>query len=157
MSIETNDVIVRYIRIRPGPGGSPDGINVRTNTAYNVIIDHSSISWAVDENVSNFSDLHDVTYQWSIISEALHCSTHPKGCHGMGMLIGSDGSKNFSVHHNLFAHTVERNPRVKTSGTVDIVNNLIYNPFFEGSWGPSHVTSDYAVVPINYVGNYYKV
>jgi len=155
LGIEAHDVIVRYLRVRPGAGGQ-DGIGVFYNKAYNVIIDHTSISWAVDENVSTWYDPHDVTIQWSIISEGLNCSTHPDGCHSMGMLLGSDGSRNISVHHNLFAHNAGRNPRVKTSGTVDVVNNLIYNPRFEGGWGPSHVSSDYANVPINYVGNYYK-
>jgi len=155
--IQAHDVIVRYLRMRPGAAGQ-DGIEILYNTAYNVIIDHCSISWAVDENVSTWYDPHDVTIQWSIISEGLDCSTHPQGCHSMGMIFGSKGSRNISVHHNLFAHNAERNPRVKTSGTVDVVNNLIYNPRFgrAGDWGPSHITNDYAKVPINYVGNYYK-
>jgi len=146
-----HDVIIRYIRVRPGPGGQPDGIAIYGGR--NVIIDHSSASWAVDETINVWYDAQNVTIQWSIISEGLYCSTHPKGCHSMGMLLGSGGSGNISVHHNLFAHNDERSPRIKTSGTVDVVNNVIYNPGQSGSWGPSHISGG---TPVNYVANYYK-
>jgi hypothetical protein len=68
------------------------------------------------------------------------------------MLLGSDGSRNISVHHNLFAHNVERNPLIKTSGLVDVVNNVMYNP----KWSASHVTDDYSRAFANFVGNYFK-
>lgn len=149
-----HDVVIRYIRIRPGTfGGQPDGIGIYGN---NVIVDHSSVSWAVDENMSTWYNAQNITIQWSIISEGLYCSTHPKGCHSMGLLLGASGSGNISVHHNLFAHNDERNPRIKTSGTVDVVNNIIYNPGISGSWGPSHISGDYSQTPINYVANFYK-
>jgi hypothetical protein len=149
-----HDVVIRYIRVRPGTvGGQPDGIGI---DGKNVIIDHSSVSWAVDENMSTWYDAQNITIQWSIISEGLHCSTHPKGCHSKGLLMGSSGSGNISVHHNLLVHNDERNPRIKTSGTVDVVNNVIYNPAFSGGWGPSHITGDYSRTPINYVSNFYK-
>ena len=51
---------------------------------------------------------------------------HEKGCHGMGLLLGSQGSNNISVHHNLFAHNVQRNPLIQTSGTVDFINNVSF-------------------------------
>src|SRR5262245_34966925 len=157
MKIASHDVVLRYLRIRPGPGGDADGISIEEGGAYNVIIDHCSISWAVDENVSTYRDAHHTTLQWSIVSEGLDCSTHSEGCHSAGMLIGSQGGHSHSVHHNLFAHNVERNPRVSLDGIVDVVNNLIYNPSFSGGWGPSHVKSaSGAAIPINYVGNYYK-
>jgi pectate lyase len=154
--VRTHDVIIRYIRSRPGPTlekvSDSDAIAIVGNDAYNVIIDHCSFSWGVDEVACTWYDTHDITIQWSIIAEGLHCSTHEKGCHSMGMLIGSDGSGNISIHHNLFAHNRERNPFVKTNGLVDVVNNVIYNP-----WGtPSVVTDEYGKVPINYVSNSFK-
>ena len=154
--ILTHDVVVRYIRSRPGPTSIPvnngDALEILTKDAYNVIIDHCSLSWAVDEDVSTWYDAHDVTIAWSIIAEGLQCSTHVKGCHSMGMLIGSDGSGNISIHNNLLAQNHERNPMIKTSGRVDVVNNTIYN-----SWGTaSVVTDEYGKVQVNYVGNYVK-
>ena len=164
LAIQTHDVIIRYLRVRSGKStevsSNRDALVIAhiSTAVYNVIIDHCSISWATDENISTWYDSHDITIQWCIISEALRDSTHTKGPHSMGMLLGSAGSRNISVHHNLFAHNNARNPRIKTSGMVDIVNNVIYNPHFEnyGDWGPSHTTDDYAIVQVNYIANYYK-
>lgn len=153
MEIETHHVIIRNMRLRAGPGDAPS-TSLRNlhigNRGNNIIIDHCSFSWGVDENADTWNEAHDITYQWCIISEGLHCSNHAERCHSSGLLLGSEGSENISVHHNLFAHNVTRNPRIKTSGLVDVVNNVIYN----GSNSAS--TDDYAIVPVNYIGNYVK-
>ncbi len=153
--VRTHDVVIRYIRSRPGAAGS-DGSNLDAleilGGAYNVIVDHCSFSWAVDETVSTWYDAHDITIQWCVIAEGLNCSIHGEGCHSTGLLLGSSGSGNISVHHNLFAHNHNRNPMVKTTGVVDIVNNVIYN-----SWGTPIVISDeYGRVRVNVVGNYFR-
>ena len=158
LKIKTHDVVIRYIRSRPGPSTELDDtldaitIGNREGGPYNVIVDHSSFSWATDEVVNSWYDAHDITIQWSIVSEGLHCSTHEKGCHSKGMLLGSDGSRNISIHHNLFAHNVERNPLIKTSGLVDVVNNVMYNPKPSASVS----TDDYTKALVNYVSNYFK-
>jgi pectate lyase len=154
--VRTHDVVIRYMRSRPGPTSErvsdSDAIAIVGNSAYNVIIDHCSFSWAVDEVATTWYDAHNITIQWSIIAEGLHCSTHAEGCHSTGLLIGSDGSGNISIHHNLFAHNHERNPMVKTDVVVDIVNNVVYN-----SWGtPAVIVDEYGKVPVNIVGNYFK-
>ena len=138
--IETHDVILRGLRIRIGDdisGPNPEnrdgiGIENKNNPPYNIIIDHCSISWAVDENVSVWYATHDITFQWCIISEALNKSIHPKGSHSMGMLFGApEGSvnrpKNISIHHNLFAHNQDRNPKIAGANFCEIINNVIYN------------------------------
>lgn len=71
-------------------------------------------------------DSHDVTIQWSIIAEALFNSFHPNGKHSMGLLIRNN-VKNLSIHHNLFAHNNERNPRVGGDVSLYFANNIIYN------------------------------
>ena len=156
MMIKTHDVIVRYIRSRPGAStrkqSDLDAIQALGKDAHNVIIDHCSFSWATDEVVNTWYDPHDITIQWSIISEGLNCSTHKEGCHSKGMLLGSDGSYNISVHHNLFAHNVERNPTINTSGLVDVVNNVVYNP----EWSGSHIRNEFSRALANFVGNYFK-
>jgi len=151
LSILTHDVIVRYLRVRPGAGGEPDGVRFSTGAA-DAIVDHCSVSWAVDENVSSWRNPHDLTVQWCIVAEGLRNSTHHKGAHSMGFLFGSEGCRNLSIHHNLLAHNNARNPRIKTSGVVDFVNNVVYN--YGGSVGV--FTDDYALVTVNYVGNYVK-
>lgn len=151
--IKTHDVILRYIRSRPGapdqPSENGDAIEIHGG-AYNVIVDHCSFSWAIDEVASIWYDAHDITIQWSIISEGLYCSRHVKGCHSMGLLVGSEGANNISIHHNLFAHNHQRNPLIQTSGLVEIVNNVIYN-----SWGSPVLFSDeFGKVWANVIGNY---
>ena len=157
LRIFTHDVIIRYIRSRPGPStrksSNVDAMGILGNGAYNVIIDHCSASWATDETMSTWYDLHDITIQWCIISEGLYDSTHSEGPHSMGILLGSDGGRNISVHHNLFAHNHERNPRIKTTGLVDFVNNVVYNYGCAAGW----LSNDYGDLPVNYVGNFVKM
>ena len=134
LRIYTHDVVIRYIRSRPGDidFGSQndweaiDAMSVQGD-AYNVIIDHCSLSWAVDENIDVWQRAHDVTIQYCILAEALKHSNHPKGAHSMGMIIGSRATR-VSVHHNLFAHNNDRNPHMNGRSIVDFRNNIVYNP-----------------------------
>ncbi|MGF1540306.1 MAG: polysaccharide lyase family 1 protein [Pleurocapsa sp.] len=167
LKIKTHDVIVRYIRARPGSNpnenGNLDALTIagKSGKVYNVIVDHSSFSWATDEVVSTYNDLHNITIQWSIIAEGLDCSTHVENgeqqCHSMGLLISSEGQKDISIHHNLLAHNRRRNPLVKVSGVVDVVNNVVYNSGFgENSFAPTHVRGDNGLSQVNYINNYFK-
>jgi pectate lyase len=155
--IRTHDVVIRHVRIRPGAGpagtsGSEGDAVQIYGSACNVILDHCSMSWAVDENISSWGEVHDLTIQWCLIAEGLRNSVHSKGPHSMGLLIGSGGAERVSVHHNLLAHNVDRNPRFKTSGVVDCVNNVFYD---YGDYA-GVFTADYGNMPVNYVGNYVK-
>ncbi len=156
-----HDVVVRYIRLRPGPSietaDTLDGFTINTD---HTVLDHVSISWAVDENVNVWTDdieepTYDVTISWSIVSEALSNSVHPYGEHSKGMLVGNDGGYNFSIHHNLFAHNSDRSPEIKgrTGGIIDVVNNVSYNY----GWRNSVISDKYGIPYINYIGNYTKV
>jgi hypothetical protein len=140
LRIVTHDVLVQHLRIRVGddPGGpSPDnrdGLGIEgTSGVYNIVIDHVSISWAVDENVAIwYEGVQDITIMNSVITEALFSSTHPKGAHSMGMIIGgvdyAAGSR-ISIIKNLFAHNNERNPQYGGNQNSSFVftNNLVYN------------------------------
>ena len=156
--VQTHDVVLRYLRIRPGEidfGSDNDWSNVDAISlgsasfdVYNVVIDHCSLSWAVDEVVGMWHRVRNVTIQHSIISEALHQSKHPKGYHGMGLLAGQK-TANISLHHNLFAHNNDRNPLLYTQGVVDFRNNVIYNP--------GGVAADFTGLgtqKVNFVNNY---
>jgi pectate lyase len=156
LQIDTHDVIIRYIRSRPGPSQRlADNLDALTlNATFNVILDHVSASWATDENIHIWYDSHDITIQWSIISEGLQYSTNTKGRHSKGLLIGSVGSRSISVHHNLFAHNRDRNPEVNTVGVVDVVNNVIYDYAGHAAFVEDKYTN--AKVPVNFVGNYIK-
>ncbi len=140
LSISTHDVLIQHICVRPGDAGqpkksgwSPDGI--ATNAAWNVVIDHCSVTWAVDENLSASgprqkgpeNTSHDVTFSNCIIAEGLDESSHEKGRHSKGSLI-HDTCTNIAIIGNFYAHNVDRNPYFKANVRGVIVNNLIYNP-----------------------------
>jgi len=162
LNITTHDVIVRYLRCRPGDemgkdkegGFETDAISI-SEFSENVIIDHCSASWSIDETLSVFSREPgnpplSVTIQWCIISESLNDSYHPNGPHGYGSLIRFTG--NASFHHNLYAHHFSRNPHVDTylgDMTLDFRNNVIYN-----YWNPGNTMFD--PINMNYVANYIK-
>jgi pectate lyase len=155
--VRSHDVVVRYLRVRPGPSTLPTsvgrGIGI-SGDAYNVIVDHCSVSWGVDTNMTVWDQTHDVTVQWSIISETLNNSVHPEGPHSRGFGIGGDGtsSYNVSVHHNLFAHNDVRNPEIHNNGSVELVNNVIY-----GYGQRAILLSDrVSHLEVNAIGNYVK-
>ena len=153
INIETHDVIIQHLRVRPGPAikGSVNGDAIQMlENAHDVIIDHCSLSWSTDEVISGWYDARDITVQHCIISEALHDSVHQKGPHGMGMLFG-DKNKSITIHRNLLAHNNQRNPRLnpEVKGRFQVNNNVIYN------WGQiaGEMTDD---AEVNLTGNFYK-
>ncbi len=144
MSITTHDVIIQHIRVRPGASGKsagwePDGI--ATTSAYNVIVDHCSVSWAVDENLSasgprfdgstpddwRDNTSHTITFSNNIIAECLSYATHEKGEHSKGSLI-HDNVTEMAIIKNLYAHNKQRNPLFKGGARGAVVNNYIYDP-----------------------------
>lgn len=142
VSVSTHDVIVQHIRVRPGDAGAarrsgwePDGLCTAGSNAYNVVIDHCSLSWAVDENLSASgprlegpqATAHKITFSNCIIAEGLSKSSHMKGEHSKGSLI-HDYCQDIAIIGNLYAHNVQRNPYFKAHTTGVIVNNVIYDP-----------------------------
>ena len=168
ISIDANHVILRFIRSRLGDEAGVNADAISIDGGFNIIIDHCSASWSVDEVLSCSTGEKDkidsVSVQWCIISEALNNSIHYKGEHGYGALIrGCYGAK-YTYHHNLFAHNKSRNPRpgnydynhweIDSLGLqFDFRNNVIYN--WEGS-RPGYDGDRMSVCRYNYVGNYGK-
>ena len=160
LKIKTHDVIIRGLRIRPGAGveigDEPDGIWIDGTYSHDVILDHTSVSWAVDENLTVSYGAYNVSIQWCIISEGLRSSTHSKGFHSRGFMIGSsttDATTRVSAHHNLLAHNRRRMPFIQGEALADFVNNTIYN------WGNDDSPLSYAGrinnnAKVNYVGNH---
>jgi hypothetical protein len=132
--IDTHDVVIRHIRFRRGEtdvanrddslGGNPIG---------NVIIDHCSASWGLDENISLYRHMYkpdgsnkelklptvNITIQWCISSEALDTYNHSLG--------STIGGHNCMFHHNLWANNAGRNPSIGMDGDFNFVNNVIFN------------------------------
>ncbi len=138
----THDILVQHIRVRAGDdanGPNPDNrdsLKIEGSTAIpvrNIVIDHCTFSWAVDELASVWGPHDNITFSNNIFSEPLHESIHPNTSgggmmkHGFGVLLGTSASGGrITMVNNLFAHVVERNPLTRSRELV-FVNNVIYN------------------------------
>jgi pectate lyase len=152
--INTHDVVLRYLRFRRG------NIKDRNDalggySVGNVIVDHCSASWGLDENLSLYRYMkkmpdgsekktpsENITIQWCISSEALDLKNHAFG--------GTWGGRNCSFHHNLFACNTGRNPSIGWGDHFDFRNNVIFN------WRHRTVDGGDASSMVNIVANYYK-
>jgi hypothetical protein len=134
VAVDTHDVVIRHVRFRRGEtnvanrddslGGNPVG---------NVIVDHVSVSWGLDENLSMYRHMYrpkdakedlklptvNITIQWCISSEA-----HDTYNHSLGSTVGGHNS---TVHHNLWACNAGRNPSIGMDGGFNFVNNVVFN------------------------------
>lgn len=145
--LATHDVILRHLRFRSGDRTKKEQMAVGVFGGNNSIIDHCSMSWAIDEVMSSFGDVHNLTVQWSVVAEGLSRSFHPKGEHSKGSILGGDGG--ISIHHSIYAHNAARNPRVNAI-VLDFRNNIVYNWGYRGGYtsgGPAF---------INYVNNFFQ-
>lgn len=144
MNVNTHDVRISHLRFRMGDAGDtastgfePD-VTTDTGEAHDIVFDHCSVAWGVDENLSVSGPRFDgteatsrrVTLSNNIIAEGLYDSVHEKGIHSMGTLI-HDYCTDVAVVGNFYAHNNERNPWFKGFARGVIVNNLVYNP---GKW-----------------------
>lgn len=168
LAVSADHVIVRYLRCRPGDNTKSETDALSISSGQNIIVDHCSASWSVDETLSASTGGHlgNVTVQWCIISESLNNSTHHKGPHGYGSLIRGGWGNGYTFHHNLYAHHHARLPRPGNYNDrskdpngfiLDFRNNVIYNWAgraagynADGSNGTNSITK------MNFVGNYYK-
>ena len=154
--INSNEVIIRFLRFRPGDdsGKEPDGLGGMDKK--NIIIDHCSVSWSVDECLSVYG-MENSTVQWCIAAQALRVSVHGKGTHCYG---GNWGGNKASYHHNLIAHCESRVPRLGPRAStqlneyVDIRNNVFYNWAGEGCYGAENqninIVDNYSLIPQHY-------
>jgi hypothetical protein len=155
--VNTHDVVIRYLRFRRGNtdvfdrddalGGNPVG---------NIIVDHCSCSWGLDENLSMYRHVYEdaanghseklptvnITLQWNMSSEALNVYNHAFG--------GTWGGRNSSFHHNLFACNTGRNPSIGMSYDFNFVNNVLFN------WRHRTVDGGDKGSFYNIINNYYR-
>lgn len=118
-----NNVVLRHLRIRHGKyGGAGDCLNLES-TADNSIIDHVSLMFSTDENISFFnSTLDNFTMQYCTSSWGME--RHNAG----GLWDLQDGT----CHHSLWAHHRTRNPKARPYGLLEWINNVTYHWRTEG-------------------------
>jgi pectate lyase len=152
--INADDIVIRHIRSRLGTRAGQEEDSITISGGSNIILDHCSASWSVDETLSVVGRAQHVTVQWCYITESLADSIHTKGAHGYASLIRPRQDASYTFHHNLFAHHTSRSPRPGTYGgkllRLDFVNNVIYN------WGSRAGYNNFPEerVEMNYAGNY---
>jgi hypothetical protein len=157
VELETHDVVIRHMRFRRGEtwvgdrndslGGNPTG---------NIMIDHVSASWGLDENMSMYRHMYqppgggkelklptvNITIQNSIFSEGLNTYHHAFG--------STIGGLNSSFHHNLWASNTGRNPSVGMYGDFTFANNVIFNWVHRTVDGGDHMSY------YNVISNFFK-
>ena len=160
--VNTHDVILRYLRVRSGASGNPGGgqVNIQINSgAHDVIVDHCSMSWTLDENFditrnipeaedeATWPQIYNITLQRSLMAEGLIP-------HSTGVRVGGEFAKDgwrgihhITIHHNLFVANNARNPSVGTTG-MKIINNVVYQ------WG-SELAATTAGAVVDWIGNYW--
>lgn len=151
MTINASEAIIRYLHIRVGDehGRDSDALGGGRYGQKNVILDHLSVSWSIDECLSIYKT-ENLTVQWCLVSHSLNQSVHTKGSHGFG---GIWGGYKATFHHNLLANHSSRNPRfssVEGTKMVDFRNNVVYNWGYKSGYGGGRHGE------INMVKNYYK-
>jgi hypothetical protein len=179
LKVSASDVFITHIGIRVGDGPDPDpdsrdGIVIWRDSAgtdvKNVVIDHVSVTWSLDENFSTYLPkgvMTNVTVSNSLFAEGLKYSIHaeddtdpltPRKGHSMAALIDHKIT-NMTFIGNLFAHNHDRHPRMKEAITnFEWLNNLIYNYGGISSWNGMNMTASPTLAgnKINFVGNFYK-
>jgi pectate lyase len=163
LKILGSDVLVQHIRVRPGDdpnGPDPDNrdalkIEGSAGKVTNVVIDHCTFSWSIDEVASVWGPSDNITFSNNIFSEPLDESIHPAYSgvgtmkHGFGVLYGSSPGSSFTMVGNLFAHIVERNPLSRASEFV-FTNNVVYD---RGTMDLDLQSQDGVVTKSSVVGN----
>ncbi|MFV0290347.1 MAG: pectate lyase [Mangrovibacterium sp.] len=156
--INTHDVIIRHMRFRRGEtyvGRRDDAIG--GNPVGNIIIDHVSASWGLDENMSFYRHMYNdstgkdkeeklptvnVTIQNSIFSEALDTWNHAFG--------STLGGENCTFTRNMWASNAGRNPSIGWNGIFNFTNNIVFNWVHRSLDG-----GDYTAM-YNIINNYFK-
>jgi pectate lyase len=160
---EVHDVIIRYLHIRSARIGEPGQgqINIAIDGgAHNVIIDHVSLSWALDENVmihrnipsgadvSEWPEISNITLQRSIMSEGFWPHSTGTQTGGEAISEGYQGVYDLTIHHNLYANNSHRNPGLGSTHT-QVINNVVYN------W-LARVGSTWRNISVDWIGNTFK-
>lgn len=158
LTISAPDVIIRHIRLRLGDGGdlktpkwAADCMAAVGPRAKNVLFDHCSTAWSIDENLSvsgprvKNGTASFVTLRDCIIGEALDHSTHPKGPHSKGTLL-HDFVHDVALVGNFYTHEFNRNPYCKPNSKAYMANNLVYDPG-SAAMHFAYVPNEYAVIP----------
>lgn len=118
-----------------------------------IIIDHCSASWSIDESLTTYGAIRRLTMSWNIVAEPLRNAQHSSGSHAYGVLMGAFMHE-ASYHHNVEAHADQRNVRIQGNQPIEVVNNVFYDWV---NWGMQVDQGISEIDPhLNIIRNYYK-
>lgn len=138
------NVIIRHIRFRSGDIMKSNYPCLDVENTKNVIIDHCSMTWAVEECLTMY-DCDSTTVQWSIIGEGLYNAGHKKGERAYATQWGGEHG---TMHHCLITNCYNRTPRFngvrdeadlahgKHNHDAQVDNEFINNVIF--NWGKNN-------------------
>ena len=137
VEVRSHDVLLQHFRIRPGWTGANcnEGLGLYDSGGdpYNVVFDHMSVSWGLDENVYVLARNRpaNMTFWRSITAEKLDRTPGTAFCSGQdepshGFLVYA-GSRNVAMIQSLTAHNVQRNPYMQNGTSVVLLNNVVYD------------------------------
>lgn len=114
-----SNIIVRHMRFRMGKGGTSGKDCAGIANGHDMIFDHCSFSWGLDEtfsiNPSSGAECNYITISNSIMGQGLTP-------HSAGGLMQDDY---ITLYRNLYCDNSTRNNKVK--GINQYVNNIVYN------------------------------
>lgn len=112
-----SNIICRYLRVRMGHNGSSGKDCAGIANGTNMIFDHCSFSWGLDEtfSINAFGAAWNITLQNCIFGQGLMT-------HSAGGLMQADS---ITLYRNLYIDNSTRNNKVK--GTNQYANNVVYN------------------------------
>ena len=114
-----SNIICRYLRVRMGHGGDSGKDCAGISNGTNMIFDHCSFSWGLDEtfsiNPDGKGDLGNITLQNCIFGQGLLT-------HSAGGLMQAD---NITLYRNFYCDNSTRNNKIK--GINQYANNVVYN------------------------------
>ena len=134
---KAKNVIMRYIRMRGGKSVNSSKCTLTLDECENFIMDHCSVSWGPWDNV-HIKDANNVTWQYCINSEGIEPQR-------FGSI--TDGTRNWTIHHCLWADNKSRNPKMKCY--LQYYNNVVYN-YAMGIIGGHSAADNYQDVMNNY-------
>lgn len=151
--VSSTDVIIRHLRFRHGKYGSGGDCIDLDSGCVNAILDHISMQFSTDENMSSYSTPpENLTLSYSLNSWGLESHS----CGGLW-------DQNYATaHHTLWSHNHTRNPKARPNGLLEWVNNVTFDwdiGFIMGdSYTPSswkaNVRSNYFICPPGNIRTY---
>lgn len=143
LRVSGDDIVIRHLRFRHGKYGSGGDCIDLDSGCRNAILDHISMSFSTDENISSFgSPPENLTMQWSLNAWGLES-------HSCGGLWDQNHA---TCHHTLWAHNHTRNPKARPSGLLEWTNNVTFDWDIGFIMGDSETPASWKS---NVIGNYF--